>query len=154
MDNISRKDYIDALRALAIVIVVYSHCVSGWTWFFLFIGPIMVPLFFEISGYVFKIRDGRWTSFSINLIKRVVVPWFFLVFFPVIISSPIRPVCKTLDFCYKYLSGETLWFIPCFIYAMIIHFFIQKFMLYIEKYHTNVWLSIVGGQFCVYYLVA
>ena len=79
-NNISRKEYIDALRALAIVIVVYSHCVSGWTWFFLFIGPIMMPLFFEISGYVFKIRDGKWTSFFINLFKRVVVPWFFLVF--------------------------------------------------------------------------
>lgn len=120
----NRKEWLDALRALAIIIVVYSHCVSGWLPFYLLIGPIMMPLFFEISGYLFKMRDGRLLTFCVNLFKRIVVPWAILVFLPVLLSFPIRPINKTIVICYKYISGNTLWFIPCFLWGMFFFFVI------------------------------
>ena len=122
----TRIQWIDALRALAIVIVVYSHCVSGWLPFFLLIGPIMMPLFFEISGYVYKIRDGRFLTLCVTIFYRIVVPWIMLVFLPVLLTFPIRSIDKTIKLCYNYISGQTLWFIPCYIFAMMLFFFVLK----------------------------
>lgn len=53
----SRKEWIDGLRALAMLIVMTWHISNGINsqWLFsLITAPIMIPLFFSITGYVFN----------------------------------------------------------------------------------------------------
>lgn len=49
-----RIEWIDALRALAMVLVIYGHQVPDLTGFFVFTSPIIITLFFAITGYVFN----------------------------------------------------------------------------------------------------
>ena len=45
MENRIRKEWIDALRALAIVLVVLGHQLRGVAEYFIFTSPIKMPLF-------------------------------------------------------------------------------------------------------------
>lgn len=45
----NRKDWIDALHALAMILVIYGHRVPEWSEYFVFTSPIKIPLFFAIT---------------------------------------------------------------------------------------------------------
>lgn len=85
-----RKIWVDALRAVAILMVIYGHCLHGDESLFAFTNPVKMPLFFAISGYLFSIKGKSFISFSNSLFKRVVIPW--LLFGSIILI----PVCFTL----------------------------------------------------------
>ena len=58
--NKPRKEWIDCLRGLAMIFVVLVHASIGLNhrdWYNVFIGPIMLPLFFAISGYLFSVKN-------------------------------------------------------------------------------------------------
>ena len=56
--NTKRKGWVDALRGMAIILVVYGHSAKGFSEYFLFTSPIKMPLFFAISGYVFNLTES------------------------------------------------------------------------------------------------
>ena len=68
MNKKIRLEWIDVLRALAILLVVYGHRITylkndvDGFWFYeaysVFLNPIKMPLFFALSGYLFRIRQG------------------------------------------------------------------------------------------------
>lgn len=120
-----RKQWIDALRAIAILLVMYGHCVKGLNLFFVFTSPIKMPLFFCLSGYLFNIRGGSQKQFWKNLLLKLVVPWFCLAFIPVFpkVFSSLKWGCS---FLYEVVSGQRYWFMPCLIVAEVIHFYIRK----------------------------
>ena len=62
-----RKEWVDALRALAMFLVIYGHLVQGWTPYFVFTSPVKICMFFAISGYVFKYGRVREKDFYLNL---------------------------------------------------------------------------------------
>ena len=120
-----RKAWIDALRALAIIMVVLGHQVKGEYGYFLFTSPVKMPLFFAISGYLFNMRDGNSQLFWKNWFYRIIIPWFGLA---LIISLPhIVFGFNPLHFLYDLVSGKRLWFMPCFAIAEIIYFYICKY---------------------------
>ena len=53
-----RKDWIDVLRAIAVLFVIYGHMGRGMWLYYVSTSPIKIPLFFAISGYLFNERDG------------------------------------------------------------------------------------------------
>lgn len=117
-----RKDYIDALRGLAMLIVVYGHCLLeksrvDYAAYFVFTSPWNVALFFTISGYLFKIKGRSFLSFFKYIIMRLVVPWLVLGLFPYYNSIERLPLL---------LSGETLWFMPALIIGEMIWYIINK----------------------------
>ena len=116
--NIRRKKWIDSLRAVAMILVVYGHCVKGWTVFYVFTSPVKMPLFFVISGYLFNPRNGDIKAFLKNLFHKLVVPWLILG-----MIHPTNPLSRFLDL----LSGKALWFMPCLIIGEIVWFFIRKY---------------------------
>ena len=63
--NVSRKGWVDALRGLAILLVMYGHCVDNMVGYFVFTSPVKMPLFFAITGYVFKLNEGGGIYFPI-----------------------------------------------------------------------------------------
>lgn len=79
-----RKYWCDMLRALAILFVVGTHAMPAGTMakivYNQFVGSIMIPLFFAISGYIFPGNDCSWKRFCLSLLKKIIVPTIFLSF--------------------------------------------------------------------------
>lgn len=118
-----RKPWIDALRAFAIILVVFGHQI-GVKEFFIITSPVKMPLFFAISGYLFKMREGDIIVFFCNWFKKLIVPWFCLALIPF-----IPKFLKGADFFLfldDIVSGRKLWFMPCFVIAELIHFCVRK----------------------------
>ncbi len=116
-----RKQYIDALRGLSMIVVVYGHCLlaesrTDYTVFFVFFSPINVALFFTISGYLFKRKDSDLEFFK-NIFFRLVVPWFALGLFPYYNIHWKLPLL---------LSGTSFWFMNALIIGEIIWYYIHK----------------------------
>lgn len=116
-----RQLWLDALRGVAMILVVYGHCVggnNGWSEYFVFTSPVKMPLFFAISGYLFNPRNGDQVKFFKNLFWKIIVPWFVLGMFPY--THPVEQF-------FNLLSGKVLWFMPCLIIAEVLWFHIHKF---------------------------
>lgn len=118
-----RKAWIDGLRGLAMIVVVYGHCLLDHdkceaSIFYVFAYPFNVILFFAISGFLFKTRDGDTYYFFKNLFLRLVIPWMVLGLFPYYNIMQKLPLL---------LSGKALWFMPTLIFAEIIWFYIHKY---------------------------
>ena len=125
--NNSRKPWIDVLRAMAMLFVLFGHQAQWFNEFFLFTTPIKIPLFFTISGYLFNDRGGAQKEFYINWFLKLVVPFFCLVTIPATFLSFYYGVGFLLESWRKMFSGESFWFMTCLIVAEVIHFYIRKF---------------------------
>ena len=128
-----RKTWIDALRAIAIIFVVYGHCAKSFTEFFIFTSPVKLPLFFAISGYVFSMRNGNQRFFWKNWFRKLIIPWFLLALIPELPRLIINPPSFVVYFI-NLISGKILWFMPCFVIAGALHFYIRK----VSKKETGV----------------
>jgi fucose 4-O-acetylase-like acetyltransferase len=112
-----RKQYIDALRGLSMIVVVYGHCLLSksridYSAYFVFFSPINVALFFTISGYLFKPKNSDFDFFK-NIFFRLVIPWFALGLFPynnIQWKLPLLLLGKSLWFMNALIIGEILWY--------------------------------------------
>ena len=125
MIDSKRLDWIDALRALAIILVVFGHCSKDSHFFFLFTSPVKMPLFFAISAFLFKDVSSTFLYLK-GVFLKLVVPWFFLGLFPTILSIPVKGLGYCFDYFLAMLKGDVIWFMPCFIIAQIIQFLLRK----------------------------
>lgn len=119
-----RKTWIDGLRGLAMLFVIYGHLCMGLRPYSIFSSPIKLPLFFAVTGYVFSFKGGDAKAFFAGLWKHLVLPWlvFSLLYTAVKIAGG-APVSEAL---YEFISGNVAWYIPCLIAAEIIFFLIRK----------------------------
>ena len=134
--NTSRKGWVDALRCLAILLVMYGHCIKNMPGYFIFTSPVKMPLFFAITGYVFIL--GGWGDFVKQLFRKVIIPWLFLGLLPSVLMIPFRGVNNVLAMFMNMLSGKELWFFPCFIVGEIIHYLIRR------SCKTPIWIAIAS----------
>lgn len=121
-----RKDWVDALRALAMILVIYGHRVPGWSEYFVFTSPIKIPLFFAITGYVFNRADGDVVTFLKKLLRTIVIPWLALTIVPYLAATPIKDFSFLRNHVKSILLGNEYWYMPCCIVAEIIWFFVLK----------------------------
>lgn len=129
--KLQRKDWIDALRAVAILLVVVGHKIQDVTSFFVVTSPIKMPLFFAISGYLFSMKDSK--TFLKKVIITLIVPWLLLGIIPQLIRLPYDGITESIAFLGKMLSGEVYWFMPCFILGSVIFHYVMKIL------RMNVW---------------
>ena len=126
----SRKEWIDGLRALAMLIVMTWHISNGINsqWLFsLITAPIMIPLFFSITGYVFNDCEGNQKLFYTKLFKYLVFPWLCLAFLKGSINALInRSFEYFLEYSSNLFTGSNLWYFPCCIIAEILFFYNLK----------------------------
>lgn len=123
--NDGRKGWVDALRGLAILLVMYGHSVKGLPVFFVFTSPVKMPLFFAITGYVFSVKE--WRMFLSQLFRKVIVPWIILGMLPSLVTIPFHGFVPTVDRLLNMISGKELWFFPCFIIGEVIHYIIRRY---------------------------
>lgn len=121
-----RLEWIDALRGMAMLFVLYGHMIPEVTPFFVFTSPIKIPLFFAITGYVFNQNRTDFVDFVRKLSVGIIVPWIFLYMSPIVALSPLRGSGTITDGLYKMLSGAAAWYMPCCVIAETIHYLILK----------------------------
>ena len=120
-----RKDWIDALRAIAMILVVYGHQVPEWNEYFVFTSPVKICLFFAISGYL--LNTGKsWKEFLTSLLKHLVIPWAVLSLIQPILLLPLRGVDSLKVEVIAVLTGHAKWYMPCCIIAEIIWYTFNK----------------------------
>lgn len=134
-DLISRKvrvDWVDALRALAIIFVIYGHCKPQIMIFYVITSPIKIPLFFVLSGFLFNLKTGDIKKYMYGIWIKLIVPWLLLSgisFMPwcvaMLIDGDILGIIHGVE---NVMLGVTHWFMPCFIIGSIIHFVIRKYI--------------------------
>ena len=129
----NRKQWIDALRGIAILLVLYGHCLPFWDEYFIYTSPIKIPLFFAITGFVLNTQKDEPKFFFKKWLKRLVIPYFLLAIIPVVIFIPITPISGTVEKIEKILNGETFWFMPCMIIGNLVFYlychFVKKIYL-------------------------
>ena len=121
-----RKDWVDALRAIALLFVLYGHMVPELNNYFVFTSPVKIPLFFVITGYVFNRNRTEIKPFLINLFRKLIVPWIVLSLIPIIIQVPLKGIDFFTSYFCDLIAGRKIWYLPCCIIAEIIHFIIIK----------------------------
>lgn len=124
-----RIEWLDALKATALIFVIFGHILLEGSAYYVITSPVKVPLFFAVSGYLFSIKDGSFGPFLKRLLKTRALPWFVLSFVAVkiIYSIALKQYDAALEHLYVFASGTQLWYIPCCIIAEIILFFIIKY---------------------------
>jgi len=127
----TRLDWIDALRAIAMFFVVCVHsCYGqrGWWIYNVFIGPLMLPLFFAISGYLFNHREGNQAKFFKGMLLKLIIPWFVLSFnWLRLLLIPVKGFHYWYDHFYSLVSGNLSWFMPALVIGEVVFFYIRKF---------------------------
>lgn len=119
------KPWIDGLRGLAMLFVLFGH--AGMPeWYYVITSPIKIPLFFAITGYLFRDRGGKQLEFFGKLLLQLVLPWLILAMIPAIPDAFTEgPECLWYRFL-DVITGEVAWYMPCCIIAQVVHFYVRK----------------------------
>ena len=141
-DRYGRNELIDILKAIAIILVVFAHCMvngsgqavlSGGSYFddpvFKFITSFNMPLFMLISGFLFAFSVKRHTPFQVfgKKVKTLLVPllsWAFVVVAILIASKfvneriilSLREIVSSL--VYHFFHGQ--WFLWAVFWSSVI----------------------------------
>lgn len=122
-----RKKWIDMLRALAMFFVIFGHLHTGINNFALITGPIKMPLFYFLTGYLIK-DSKKIKDFVKGIALRLFIPYLvFSLFYVEVISKLIQHnVSGALDHLYKFFYGDVIWFIPSFFITQVIFYLLLK----------------------------
>lgn len=143
-----RTHYIDIARGIAIILVVIGHGISEYSTGFTTLENIIysfhMPLFFVISGLVFRVKDGdTFPAFAKKRAKGLMLP--YLLFAALIFASHLAEklvfhtdsrffeelktksgIINTLLLTTKSVFSN-LWFLPCMFAAQLILFALLKY---------------------------
>lgn len=145
----NRIEWIDYAKAVAIVLVIVGHAIPEYNLNLLdlqiVINLIHMPLFFILSGYVFKIKENESFKFFVQKkIKSLLLPYIifcFLIFICHILQVIV--LHSNYDFFEKLFtfngiinvllmttksSFSNLWFLPCIFVAEIILFIALRYI--------------------------
>lgn len=171
MTNIVEKNkkrifYLDQLRALAIIMVIFSHIcllfidsknLTGTNWItsliYFSITLLGVPIFLTISGALLLNREYTLTGFFKKRFSRLLIPFIFWIIIFLILGVLVFGYTFSLDYCkdifFATLMGysSTLWFIWMFIgiylFMPIINDFINEKGLKGAEYFLGIWFIIL-----------
>lgn len=124
----SRLDWLDALRAMAILFVIYGHLDDKQYAFFLYTSPIKIPLFFAISGYLLYGKNGSTKDFLRRICQRVLIPGLILTFVFGLRFILTQGLSFYIDYIVGVLIGTRVWYIVCCVLAQILFYFLQKYL--------------------------
>lgn len=120
-----------AYKAVAIVLVAAAHCPSADNLFgnqvLRFLGTLGVPIFFIVSGFTFKEKEGQRIFWNKKL-KNLIVPWAFwgtMTYFCHILSDGIA---FNLVSAVRWILGYGTWlyFVPVLIICFAVFKAIKK----------------------------
>lgn len=138
--QIQRFDYIDALRGLAILFIVFGHipmyCYhtgDNFTSYRNLTSLVQLPIFFFVSGFVFKIKNMSITrgggKFILNKIRQLIIPAVIIGYIYLTLNNSNNPISYIYD---KFKGGY--WFTFTLFELIIIQYIWE---LFTEKIHIR-----------------
>lgn len=157
-----RLDYIDKAKGIGIILVILGHTVcppSIKFWLYSF----HMPLFFFLSGYVFKIKTPNFLDFLKNKINTLIIPALILgcisiiysIIESLILNHPYSINCVQRFFgvfiqmrgFYEFSFGP--WFLICLFTTQIIMYFLKKYVKSDKLILIiGIFSSILGYAYC------
>lgn len=140
MEN-NRLDYIDILKGIGILLVIFSHS-GAETGAMAYVGGVFIPLFFIASGYTYKNREQSFGAFIGKKSRRLLVPYFFFSVILLLLYKRFsildiigvfysRYCLYPFDSCDNvFLMGggnPPLWFLTSMLTAFIPFYFLMKY---------------------------
>lgn len=137
----TRIHYIDVLKGIGIILVVLQHCIglsgeSGVSTFVsVWILSFHMPLFFYVSGLVYKAKSGD--SFFSGKLKSLLLP---VILFG-ILNAMIKCACEMaqMDVLFDFLSFAGSWFVLSLLYIQVLYYVLEKNHLF----KANVWAKVI-----------
>ncbi|MGW8382068.1 acyltransferase family protein [Streptococcus parasuis] len=140
--NQARISYVDLFKGCGILLMIMGHVGFGYT-FQKYIHSFHMPMFFFISGFLFKKKQIDFTIFIKKKVKTLLHPYFFWGFFSLLIWY----FFKGVDLLYLRIllwdnttgiaiSGA-LWFLTAMFISNIIFYLV-------ENYISNVVLKLIS----------
>ncbi len=125
ISNTNRIPIFDALKGVAIILMIINHVSLEGAWLGKFIGVFHMPLFFIISGYLYKRRNLIETI--IKNTHKIILPYFFTC---LVIWLVMWFAKGNIDWWLSIIWGNSrlfntisgvgpLWFLPAFFWALI-----------------------------------
>lgn len=153
MDD-KRKDEIDILRGIAVILVVIGHAfivypidISHIPWCKIsryFIYSFHMGLFFILAGYIYVCFDYK--QYIKKKFKRILIPYIFFSFINlishVIGNQFVNEKVSIRDGIYKIITGQAEWFLPTI-------FIIYIFYPIVTKIFMSLWSRLLIAIFCI-----
>lgn len=130
MKQQQRIAWLDTAKGLGIIMVILGHCVytSSIAWNTIF--AFHMPLFFILSGYLFRLK--QWKNLLSSKINSLVIPYVFYSFLGLAVTLLVPQWRQALTvkgiiqdiylLSPNHIHNSSIWFLPClFIVAMIFH---------------------------------
>ena len=139
--NKQRLDYIDILKGIGILFVIFSHS-GAEGWLMDRMGDFFVPLFFVASGYTFTFRQQPFGSSLARRAGRLLKPYFFFSLLLLLLYKrfswlDVIGVVYSRYCLFPYHTANNvflmgggnppLWFLTSMLTAFVPFFFIVKF---------------------------
>ena len=134
-----RIDWIDNLKGFSILLVLLGHSFISED-FYRLIYTMHMPLFFSISGYLYKNKNEDIKQFVLRKAKSLLVPYFIFA----TLSLPIGILLSKISgdnisigddiSNFFYLNGSVgwnipIWFLMCLFFVELIYFLLEKIKL-------------------------
>lgn len=138
----TRIAWIDICRGIGILLVLYAHVLASDKNRFL-IYAFHMPLFFFLSGIVFRNKDTGFISIVKKNVKAILIPYFIFAFLTYFLGLLLMPhPALTFEMISKevhgiifgsankgYLAFNTaLWFLPCLFVTKVSFAFLTHFI--------------------------
>lgn len=131
-NKFKRIEYIDIFKAIGIICMIMGHIGFGGK-FNYFIHAFHMPMFFIISGYLYK-KTFNTKQFLKKKIKTLLIPYFLFGIISYVIwilfnlkNVSISPLLSLISINTENLPiAGALWFLTALFFAEIIYFFIDK----------------------------
>lgn len=131
----TRIDYLDAAKGIGIILVVLGHLVCYNSKLSCIIFSFHMPLFFFISGVLYKDKNNRLFDFVKHKFKTLLVPylcfWFIALLF--FIVKGIIKEFNVKEFLYDIYTGApnqyymgSIWFILCLFFVELLFYICYK----------------------------
>lgn len=137
-----RIEWIDTAKGLGIICIIVSHFnleSINAEWFRAIIQIFDVPLFFFLSGYMFK-DNLDFKSFLLKKTKSLVVPYFcigaFLLLFNFAFKYGFSFTTDFLKEIVKFFMARrmfTIWFFVALFFSELIFYFLVKYLKKVKK---------------------
>ena len=154
----TRENWIDIAKAISIFMIVYGHCLDEdtaspllmdmmtWGWTF------EVPVFYIISGYLFRIKEDNFPSFFNNSFRSLIIPYIFFNVISGIIFLKLQSHETWIGGLHGFLLAKSTsfagpaWFLVALFWVRVLMFFICK----IKREGFRALLSIAAGLLFFY----
>lgn len=130
-----RDKKIDAMRGFAALLVMWVHIPIAERRIDVFVSTMMLPVFFWVAGYVLKAEDLSVRNYIKQRWIKLFLSWVVISYAQAylniseikrIFAEPARIVEIAVECTEKVLKGQTVWFVPTLLVALLIVYLIIR----------------------------